>query len=71
MIQNAGQHGSPGSRLRGSRALGDRMDAEQRYWSVEECRWVKLPAREALYGEIYAEVPAQRADEPVQEPVEA
>ena len=51
---------------------GDRMDApDQRYWSVEECRWVKLPAREALYGEIYADVPAQRVDEPAQEPVEA
>jgi hypothetical protein len=48
------------------------MDApEQRYWSVEECRWVKLPARDALYGEIYAaEVPAQRDDEAM-EPVEA
>jgi hypothetical protein len=45
--------------------------SENAYWSVEECRWVKLPARDALYGEIYAEVPAQRADEPAQEPVEA
>ena len=48
------------------------MDApEQRYWSVEECGWVKLPGRDALYGEILAEVPAQRADDPAQEPVEA
>jgi hypothetical protein len=48
------------------------MDApEQRYWSVDECRWVKLPARDALYEAIYAEVPAQRDVEPAEEPVEA
>ena len=48
------------------------MDApEQRYWSVEECRWVRLPARDGLYAEIYADIPAQREDEPAQEPVEA
>ena len=45
--------------------------SENAYWSVEECRWVRLPAREGLYGEIYAEVPAQREDEQAQEPVEA
>ena len=45
--------------------------SENAYWSVEECRWVRLPARDALYGEIYAEVPAQREDEAANEPVEA
>jgi hypothetical protein len=41
---------------------------ESRYWSVEDCCWVKLPARELVEA---AAVPAQREDEPVQEPVEA
>ncbi|MBK5306108.1 MAG: hypothetical protein JJD92_05410 [Frankiaceae bacterium] len=45
--------------------------ARGQYWSVDECRWVMLPAREALYEAIYAEVPAQREDEPAQEPAEA
>jgi hypothetical protein len=41
---------------------------ENRYWSVEDCAWVKLPSREAVEA---ADVPAQREDEPAQEPVEA
>jgi hypothetical protein len=42
--------------------------SDQRYWSVEDCRWV-TPPREAPAAE--AEVPAQREDEPAQQPVEA
>jgi hypothetical protein len=42
--------------------------SENRYWSVEDCCWVKVPAVE---GVEVADVPAQREDEPAQEPVEA
>jgi hypothetical protein len=42
---------------------------ENRYWSVEDCCWVTLPAREAV--EATADVPGQREDEPVKEPVDA
>jgi hypothetical protein len=38
------------------------------YWSVEDCCWVKCPQEQAP-GDVV--VPAQRDDEPVQEPVEA
>lgn len=51
---------------------GYRMNApESQYWSVEECRWVRLPAREVLSGEMLVEVPDQRDGEPAKEPVEA
>jgi hypothetical protein len=39
------------------------------YWSVEDCCWIKLPAREVV--EAAVDVPAQREDEPAEEPVEA
>jgi hypothetical protein len=42
---------------------------ENRYWSVEDCCWVMSPAPEAV--EAVADVPAQRDDEQVQEPVDA
>jgi hypothetical protein len=42
---------------------------ENRYWSVEDCCWVTSPAPEA--AEALADVPAQRDDEQVQEPVDA
>jgi hypothetical protein len=43
--------------------------SDQSYWSVEDCSWVTPTPREALAAE--AEVPAQREDEPAQQPVEA
>jgi hypothetical protein len=43
---------------------------DQRYWSIEDCGWVKLPPREAIEAEADA-IPAQREDELVQEPVDA
>ncbi|MDT7544273.1 MAG: hypothetical protein QOE99_383 [Actinomycetota bacterium] len=47
------------------------MDRPERtYWSLEKCGWDKLPARELIEAEAAA-VPAQREDEPAQEPVEA
>jgi hypothetical protein len=46
------------------------MDITGAYWSLEKCGWDKLPAREALEAEAGA-IPAQREDEPAQEPVEA
>jgi hypothetical protein len=44
--------------------------SENRYWSVEDCCWMTLPAREAVEATA-VEVPVQREDEPVQEPVDA
>jgi hypothetical protein len=41
---------------------------ENRYWSIEDCCWVTMPAREAVDA---TDVPAQRDDEPAVEPVEA
>jgi hypothetical protein len=46
--------------------------SENRYWSVEDCCWVTLPAAEVVDA---AALPAQREDEAVaeasKEPVEA
>jgi hypothetical protein len=41
--------------------------SEKTYWSVEDCCWTKLPAREA----VDADVPAQREEQSAKEPVEA
>lgn len=45
----------------------DDADEVGRYWSVDECRWVRLLPREVV--EVFT-VPAQRDDEAM-EPVEA
>jgi hypothetical protein len=45
------------------------MSGEQGYWSVEECRWVEPPAVDEKW--LPVEVPGQRSEEAVQEPVEA
>lgn len=44
---------------------------DQGYWSVEDCRWVRLPAREGLSAETDTDLPPQREGEPGKEPVEA
>jgi hypothetical protein len=41
---------------------------ENRYWSVEDCCWVTQPPREVVEAD---DLPAQRADEPAVEAVEA